>query len=136
MKQLTLAARLKTLVLLLAIRKLIAQNFIIKQPQAVQDAIEEYRSENDWFNNFMTDCCEIGADYVQKSGPLYEEYRAYCTRVGDYCRSLADFKATLTAAGFKTHKKRDGAYVFGLRLTPAKFEPLVGPSPFDGYQAG
>lgn len=117
-------------------RKLIAQNFIIKQPQAVQDAIEEYRSENDWFNNFLTDCCEIGADYVQKSGPLYEEYRTFCSRVGDYCRSLADFKATLTAAGFKTHKKRDGAYVFGLRLTPAKFEKLDGPSPFDGYQAG
>lgn len=100
-------------------KRFIANNFKIIQPHCVLNAIEEYRAANDWLNNFIEDTCEVKSDYTEKSGELYTEYRAYCSRIGDYIRSNADFNKAVIDAGFKYQKKKTGMLVYGLRIIPA-----------------
>ena len=46
-------------------------------PKCVQDAICEYRSQNDWFGHFIEDKCDTGDDYKESSSSLYQAYRNY-----------------------------------------------------------
>lgn len=76
-------------------KKVIEHEYKIKPPKVVADAIAEYRGMNDWLSQFMEDCCDIKDGLEQKSGDLYQEYRAYCLRTGEYARNNADFTAAL-----------------------------------------
>lgn len=102
-------------------RKAISRNFHIPCPDCVEDAIKSYREDNDWLGHFMHDCCEIERGGMAKSGELYREYRVYCQQTGEYTRSTADFYNALETAGFKKQKKKDGAYIIGIRLKSADF---------------
>ena len=51
-----------------------------------------------------------------KWGELYEEYRAYCLRTGEYPRNSVDFASTLDKAGFIRKKKKTGMWVQGMKL--------------------
>jgi phage/plasmid-associated DNA primase len=82
----------------------------------VQDAIAQYRDDNDWLSIFIEDCCEVDRTFMQKSGELYQEYRAYCSRNGEYARSTTDFYSALDTAGFMRHKSKKGMFVYGLSL--------------------
>jgi phage/plasmid-associated DNA primase len=82
----------------------------------VQEAMAQYRDNNDWMSIFLEDCCETDRTYTQKSGEFYTEYRAYCTRNGEYARSTTDFYAGLEKAGFTRHKTKKGMIIYGLRL--------------------
>ena len=115
-------------------RRFIANNYKIAMPECVKAAIGAYRANNDWLNSFLSECCEIGSSYTQKSGELYGEYRDYCSRIGDYTRSAADFKTAVEGAGYEYRKIKTGAYCYGLRLT-SEFAPVL---PYDGgyYAAG
>ena len=97
-------------------QKVINNNFKLTLPQVVQEAMAQYRDNNDWLSIFLEDCCEIDTTYTQKSGEFYTEYRAYCTRNGEYARSTTDFYAGLEKAGFERHKTKKGMLVYGLRL--------------------
>ena len=96
--------------------KAIANNLKLTPPKVVVDAIEQYRNNNDWLSIFIEDCCEVDRTFTQKSGELYQEYRAYCSRNGEYARSTTDFYAALETAGFERRKNRTGMYVYGLSL--------------------
>ncbi|GHU70754.1 hypothetical protein FACS1894184_16650 [Clostridia bacterium] len=49
----------------------IQANYKISSPECVVQAIEKYRKDNDWLNNYLADRCVIGKNYRQKSGNLY-----------------------------------------------------------------
>ena len=102
-------------------KKVISRNFHIPCPACVEDAIKSYREDNDWLGHFMDECCEVDAGGAAKSGAVYQEYRSYCMRTGEYTRSTADFYNALETAGFKKQKKRDGVYIIGMRLETADF---------------
>lgn len=97
-------------------RKAIAHGFVLKHPKVVQDAIAEYREQNDWMSAFLDDCCDIDEDYSEKSGELYTEYRSYSERMGEFIRSTTEFYTALEQAGFSRKRKRSGSFVYGLRL--------------------
>lgn len=97
-------------------KKVIECNFKLTVPQCVRDAIEHYRENNDWLSMFIEDCCEVDPSYTQKSGELYQEYRAYCARTGEYTRSTTDFYTGLDTAGFEKRKSKTGIMVYGIRL--------------------
>lgn len=97
-------------------RKAIAEEFKWPLPSLVEDAINEYRVQNDWFAAFLEDCCEVGDTYEEKSGTFYDEYRFYCQRVGEYTRNSADFYAAVEKAGFIRKRKSNGRYVCGVRI--------------------
>jgi len=96
--------------------KAIRNHFRITLPACVEEAISRYKQANDWLSIFLEDCCEVDASYTQKSGELYQEYRAYCARTGEYTRSTTDFYTGLETAGFERKKTRTGAIVAGIRL--------------------
>jgi putative DNA primase/helicase len=82
----------------------------------VRDAIESYRSDNDWLGHFIEECCELDDTFQEKSGELYQAYRAYCSRTGEYVRSTTDFYNALDSLGVE--RKKDHVRCHGERNTP------------------
>jgi len=102
-------------------RKVIEREFKIDPPKVVANAIAGYRGMNDWLTHFLEDCCVTGDGLEQKSGDLYQEYRAYCLRTGEYARNNADFIAEIEKRGFMRKKKKSGMWVQGLQLKDTDF---------------
>lgn len=96
--------------------KAIKNQYKLKTPKVVEDAINKYRENNDWFSAFVEECCEVDSTYTQKSGEFYQEYRSYCARTGEYTRSTTDFYTALENAGFNRKKTKGCNYVLGIRL--------------------
>ena len=97
-------------------RKVIAEQFHIEAPEKVKEAIAAYRDNNDWMQHFLDECCEIDESYTAKSGEVYNEYRAFCIRVGEFIRSTADFYTALDGEEFTRKRTNKGVVVKGLRL--------------------
>ena len=96
--------------------KAIRDNYKLYPPKCVQDAIEKYKSDNDWMAHFLEACCEVGEGLEEKSGELYSSYRAFTMRTNDFCRSTAEFYTSLEQRGFYRQRTNTGKYVLGLRL--------------------
>lgn len=73
----------------------IRKGFKIDEPQAVRDAVEKYREDNDWLGQFLEDHCDIDPSFTEKSGKLYQQYRVICMQSGEYIRSTSDFYGNL-----------------------------------------
>lgn len=97
-------------------RKAIKENYHFKRPKCVEDAINKYRSDNDWLTHFLDECCEVGDGLREKSGAFYSSYRAYCARNGDFTRSTTEFYNALEQRDFTRIKKKDGNFILGVRL--------------------
>ncbi|MDY6086606.1 MAG: phage/plasmid primase, P4 family [Succiniclasticum sp.] len=105
-------------------QKYIAAQYHIEKPESVKQAIAEYRFDNDWINEFVTECCEVSPEYEQKAGNLYDAYRTECGKTHEWARGAGDFKAALTNAGYLWRKTKAGAFYSGIRLK-SEFEPIV-----------
>ena len=97
-------------------KKVIELDYQIPVPECVQKAIDEYRSQNDWFGHFLTDKCEVDDSYKESSSALYQAYRNYSLDCNEYIRSTADFYFALEKAGFERIKVHNKRYFKGLRL--------------------
>ncbi len=97
-------------------RKVIALEYQISVPKCVQDAIGEYRSQNDWFGHFIEDKCDTGDEYKESSSSLYQAYRNYCIDTNEYVRSTADFYIALENAGYERIVLNRKRYFKGLRI--------------------
>jgi phage/plasmid-associated DNA primase len=96
--------------------KVIRDEYRIDPPQKVREAIEHYKESNDWLSYFLMERCEVDESYVSKSGEVYNEYRLFCTQVGEFIRSTADFYTALESAGFERFRNTKGRYIKGLKL--------------------
>lgn len=97
-------------------KKAIDLNYRIPVPECVQKAIEEYRSQNDWFGHFLEEKCEIDDSYRESSSALYQAYRNFCIDTNEYVRSTADFYLALENAGYSRLIVNRKRYFKGLRL--------------------
>ena len=96
--------------------KAIRDNYRLKVPQCVQDAIASYKADNDWMAHFLEECCETGDGLKEKSGELYSAYRAFSAQNNEFCRSTTEFYTALEQRGFSRHKYKNGIFVLGLKL--------------------
>lgn len=96
--------------------KIIKANFKAPLPKIVKDAVAKYHEDNDWLGQFISECCDVDPNNIEKSGELYQAYRSYCFKNGEYTRSTTDFYSSLDKAGFTRKKKNDGMKVYGLSL--------------------
>ena len=103
-------------------KKAIDEGYNPKTPQVVEDAIGRYKSDSDWLGYFIEECCEVGEDFVERSGEFYNEYRAFCMRTGDYIRDSATFYSTIEQAGFSRFRRQDGRFIKGIRLKNDAFD--------------
>ncbi|MBQ6372303.1 MAG: DNA primase, partial [Oscillospiraceae bacterium] len=99
-------------------RKVIEAGFRIEPPECVRQATEQYRESGNWLDQFLSECCEQGEDYSERSGDVYTAYRNFCMRTGEYARSTTDFYAATDLAGFVRKRSKIGNIMFGLRLKP------------------
>ncbi|MGE4341501.1 MAG: phage/plasmid primase, P4 family [Bacilli bacterium] len=97
-------------------RKDIADNFIIKTPAVVQAAIDEYREQNDWFQQFLDECCEVDPKARESASELYRTYINFCTQNNEYARGTGDFTASLEKNGYRKLMLKRKRYHVGLRL--------------------
>lgn len=88
----------------------------VDDPKCVKDAVAAYREDNDWLGHFLTDCCDVGDGFTEKSGEFYQQYRAYCIQSGEYTRSTTDFYAAVEKAGYNRRKTNKGVIVHGVKL--------------------
>ena len=88
----------------------------MKKPKVVQDAIDKYRRDNDWLSHFFDECCELDPGLEEKSGEVYQAYRAYCARVGDFTRSTTEFYNALDARGIRRRRTAKSNMLVGLKL--------------------
>lgn len=103
-------------------KKAIDEGYNPKTPKVVEDAIGRYKSDSDWLGYFIEECCEVGEDFVERSGEFYNEYRAFCMRTGDYIRDSATFYSTIGQAGFTRFRRQDGRFIKGIRLKNDAFD--------------
>lgn len=97
-------------------KKAVEEDFKFILPKKVSDAINEYKESNNWFKHFLNECCEVDSSYEEKSGEVYQEYRAYCLRTGEYIRSTTDFYSALSSNGFNRRKTKGYNIIRGLKL--------------------
>lgn len=97
-------------------KRAIDKNFHTTLPDVVEAAIHAYREDNDWLGQFLEECCEIDPSYKEKSGELYQAYRAHCMQNGEYIRSTTDFYSSMDKAGYNRIRKNTGVQVVGLKL--------------------
>lgn len=97
-------------------KKVIDNGFRLKKPKVVQDAINKYKSDNDWLSHFFNECCELDPGLEEKSGEVYQAYRAYCARVGDFTRSTTEFYNALDSRGIRRRRTAKGNMLVGLKL--------------------
>lgn len=97
-------------------KKVIKDEYKIEPPQKVKDAIRAYKENNDWLSHFLTECCEVNEAFTAKSGEVYNEYRAFCIRTGEFIRSTADFYTAIDSANFERKKTKVANIIKGLRI--------------------
>ena len=56
-------------------KRVIDNGYHLTQPSVVKDAIKKYKENNDWFSQFLDECCEVGDFFSEKSGDVYIAYR-------------------------------------------------------------
>jgi len=97
-------------------KSVIDADYHIVQPACVREATALYRENSDWMEHFISECCEVGDSYSERSGDLYTAYRDFCARTGEYTRSTTDFYAAVDLAGYERKRTKTGRLVTGLRL--------------------
>ena len=97
-------------------KKVIELNYSIPTPACVLNAIDKYRSQNDWFSHFLEDKCEVDPAFRESSSLLYQVYRSYCAETNEYVRNTTDFYYALEKAGFERFKWNNKRYFKGLRI--------------------
>lgn len=97
-------------------KKVIDLDYKFPVPAIVQKAIDDYRSQNDWFGNFLAEKCEVGDGLKESSSTLYQAYRNYCLDCNEYVRNTADFYLALENAGFERLVLNRKRYFKGLKL--------------------
>ena len=98
-------------------QRVILSGFLIKQPRCVLDAIEKYRGDNNWIQQFLDARCVMGPGNTAMGGELYQEYRTHCMLTGEkYVRSNADLSRALQDAGISSRKTKTGKIYAGLRI--------------------
>ena len=103
-------------------QKAIQDNFNLKRPTCVEEAIARYRGENDWLSQYLEECCEINSSAEAPSGEAYNSYRAFCAQRGDFTRSTTEFYTALENRGFERIRRKNGRFIHGLRLVPSNID--------------
>lgn len=97
-------------------RRFIANGYKLTPPAVVREALADYRKSCDWLGGFLTECCELGENYVTASSEIYQRYTAHCQVAGEYRRDNRDFAHAMQNAGYERKHTMKGWQYYGLRL--------------------
>lgn len=88
-------------------------------PAEVSQATTSYREESDVLGDFLTECCDLGADQRTNGGLLYATYKAWAIDSGVRPMTKQAFPAKLlTRKEIQRDRKAGGTVYFGLSVKP------------------
>ena len=97
----------------------VENGYMLPLPEVVEEATEEYRQRENWLENFLEECCIMEPDARAPAGELYQTYREWAQRSGDYVRRDVEFSDAMAGKGF-VKKVRDGRrFWLGIKKIPA-----------------
>lgn len=97
-------------------KKYIANDFKIRMPDCVKQAIAKYQEDNDWFTQFFEACCIDDKLCRTPGDELNRAYREYCAKSGEYTRHAAALKDATEKAGYLSKRTARGVEYIGIRL--------------------
>ena len=102
--------------------KFINNKYELPKCKVVEEAITEYKEENDWLNAFILDSCITGELEKTAGGILYTAYKKWCEKTGEYAKRNRDFAEALKMAGYKSKRKMNGTEWQGLSVSSSMLE--------------
>ena len=101
-----------------------------EKPQCIQDAISEYKDDENPLSDFTAICLKLDAEKEVKSGDLWKTYDLFCAdeQIRNSISQTAFGKIIRALPGVKKTRKRDGIYYTGLTFTDRAIELM---NPFD-----
>lgn len=82
-------------------RQYLAAGCKLPEPLVMQAATAEYKTSEDWLQNFIGDCCIVAPEKRIKAKELYDRYRYWGKTNGEYIRSRNDFFAAIKEHGYE-----------------------------------
>ena len=95
----------------------------LDMPNAVYQAVKEYRQEMDVISNFLDACCLDAKSGEVRASELYNTYVQWTSENGEYRMSNTKFGMEMTKK-FQKVKKKTGWYYIGLKIND-EFQKLV-----------
>jgi len=86
----------------------------LKKPDAIVQAIKDYREEMDIVQQWINEYCECKPSYFERANTLYDNFRAFCQR-RDQRTNQTVFGRNL-GKKFKKYNSGEGIVYIGLRL--------------------
>ena len=100
---------------------LFAQNrYKLQIPDIVAEITEEYREREDWLSNFLDECCTMEPGARAPAGELYQTYREWAERSGDYVRRDVEFSDAMENRGFQKVKPKNRKTWVGVKQNRAE----------------
>jgi putative DNA primase/helicase len=75
-------------------------------PEDVREATEAYRSDMDVLGQFLADCCVASPTSWVPAADLFEAYKKWCEKAGEYCSSKKALGLRLSERGYEACKVR------------------------------
>jgi putative DNA primase/helicase len=97
----------------------------LSPPESVLAATGDYLREEDTFGQWLTECCVVGADHEERSGNLYDSFRAWKAGRGEGVLSQKKFSAALRDRGFRLERSAVARKIVGLRLNDFEYSRLT-----------
>ncbi|WP_168203294.1 DNA primase family protein [Oceanispirochaeta crateris] len=85
-------------------------------PEAIQDATEEYRNQMSDIQMFLTDCCVFEEESMTQSSVLYATYIAWCEKNNERAKSNRNFSMMLSDSGMDKVRLSPGIFWIGVRV--------------------
>ena len=100
------------------------------KPKCVQDAISEYKDDENPLSDFTAICLKLDAEKEVKSGDLWKAYDLFCAdeQIRNSISQTTFGKLIRALPNVKKIRKRDGIYYAGLTFTDRAIELM---NPFD-----
>ena len=86
------------------------------KPACVVEATNNYIEEEDWLQQFIDECCDVGDGYTVASGELYQVYTGKMKAENGYTRASRDFAYSMEMKGYRKQRRADVRVWYGLRL--------------------
>ena len=104
-----------------------AQNgYRLPVPEVVEEATDEYRQRENWLENFLEECCTAGPEARAPAGELYQMYREWAQRSGDYVRRDVEFVAAMEKQGFVRKIREGRRFWLGIKkAVPVEYRSMV-----------
>lgn len=98
-------------------RNFAADGFHLSISDAVDEATEAYKDNENWLGNFLSECCVQDPNARIRTGDLYKAYQEWAVSLNEYVRRGNDFTAAMQTEGFVYTTSKGYKTWHGIRLS-------------------